>query len=253
MNRRITMDNCPNLRHLGGYQSRTGGKVKHNRLFRSGSLANLSDLDMERLESLDLSVVIDFRRESEIHHNPNRLPEPLMARQKQLCITPGSLIDAFGKQSADSMSQHMIQINKSLVLEHRAPYSTFLNELLDLSDGGILFHCTAGKDRTGFAAALILMALEVPREVIIEDYLLTAEYFVPEVQAPIFMEKIHEYSVTTNVLKESLIPMLSVKREYLQSAFDTIDANFGNESDYLSELFGFDREKQKSLQGKYLN
>ena len=259
MNRRITMDNCPNLRQLGGYQSSNGGTVKHNRLFRCGTLGNLSDRDIERLSALNLESIIDFRRPSEIEHSPNRLPNTLQDRQRQLNIEPGNLADAFSELSPDRVSQHMVNINKALVLEHQQTYSTFMHQLLELSDGGILFHCTAGKDRTGFAAALILMALDVPREIIYEDYLLTSKYFVPEEQAehflqdPHFQEKMSERGATQMVSKNILIPMLEVRREYLQSALDTIDQHFDSESDYLTRALNFGTDKQRQLQALFLD
>ncbi len=232
--------------------------MKPDCLFRSGALSELSDRDLERLSALNLDTIIDFRRKSEIHHSPNRLPDQLRERQQQLNIEPGSLIDAFSSLSPEHVNQHMIDINRALVLEHRQPYSTFLHRLLEVKEGALLFHCTAGKDRTGFAAALVLMALEVPREVIFEDYLLTGEYFVAEEQASRFLQNpqlkgsLGQFSNDEQVSKEILMPMLQVKREYLQSAFNTIDQNFDSESNYLTETFGFDRDKQRTLQDLYL-
>lgn len=248
MTRRILMDNCPNLRHLGGYQSLTGGKIKDLTLFRSGTLSELSDLDLQRLEDLNLSVIVDFRRQSEIANNPNRLPEKLRIRQRQLNICPGSLAEAFAHQSAEHMHSHMQEINQSLALEQQSAYSAFFEELLNLNGGGLLFHCTAGKDRTGFAAALIMMALEIPRETILEDYLLTAQYFVAEEQAKTFMPRMMEYQVT----EAELLPVLSTKPEYLLSAFSSIDTHFDNEQAYLETTFGLDRHKRQALQDKFL-
>jgi len=252
MTRRIPMDNCPNLRHLGGYQSRTGGKIKDHTLFRSGTLAELTDQDLQRLEALNLAVIVDFRRKSEIANNPNRLPEGLLNCQRQLNISPGSLVEAFAHQSAEHMYSHMQQINQSLALEQRSAYSAFFDELLNLNGGGLLFHCTAGKDRTGFAAALIMMALEIPRQTILEDYLLTGQYFVAEEQAKTFMSRLQDYSVDHQITEAELLPVLSTKREYLESAFATIDAHFDSEQAYLEATFGLDRHKQQALQDKFL-
>ena len=246
------MDQCPNLRQLGGYAARCGGRVKHNLLFRAGSLAFLTDADMARLAALQLGSVIDFRRESEIELNPNRLPASLLPVQKQLPIAPGDLLQALEQGCADYMHQHMVNINASMALEQRAVFSTFLNDLLHL-DGGLLFHCTAGKDRTGFAAALILMALDVPRETILQDYLLTAEYFIPEQQLPLFLEKVEDTPAAGKVTAESLLPLLSVRPAYLQAAFDAIDASFDSDSEYLTQVLDFDRNKQQQLQAKFLD
>jgi protein-tyrosine phosphatase len=246
------MDNCSNFRHLGGYQSRTGGKIKHNLLYRSGTLEFLSEGDIKRLESLKISLIIDFRRKDEINKSPSLIPTYLKMQQLNLSISSGNLIEVFGKKNANYTNMRMINLYRELALEHHEPYASFLNELLKPSAGGILFHCRAGKDRTGFAAALLMMALEVPRDIIIEDYLLTEKYFIPEIQAPIFLDTIPDSSGSYNLSKEILMSLLSAREEYIQAAFDAIDANFESEKDYLSTVFGFDEDKQKAIQNRYL-
>nr|WP_240946039.1 tyrosine-protein phosphatase [Pseudomaricurvus alkylphenolicus] len=251
------MDNCPNFRQLGGYQSRSGGTVKHNLLFRSGSLAELSDSDLQRLADLNLSIIIDFRRDSEVQQNPYRLPANLADKQKQLTVAPGSLAAAFEKGCATHAAQYMVDVNRTLALEHRDAFSDFLHEALNVENGGLLFHCNAGKDRTGIAAALILMALDIPREQIIGDYLLTGEYFVPEEQAPTVLQRLKDFDDDIDIEKgsamEALLPLMSVRREYIQSALDAVDTVYGNESNYLSEALNFDSKKQQALRVKYLD
>jgi protein-tyrosine phosphatase len=251
------MDNCPNFRQQGGYQSRSGGTIKHNLLFRSGSLAELSDSDLQRLADLNLSIIIDFRRDSEVQQNPYHLPANLADKQKQLTVAPGSLAAAFEKGCATHSAQYMIDVNRTLALDHKEVFSDFLHEVLNVEDGGLLFHCNAGKDRTGIAAALILMALDIPREQIIEDYLLTGEYFVPEEQAPMVLQRLKDFDNDIDIEKgstmEALLPLMSVRREYIQSALDAVDAVYGNESNYLSEALNFDSKKQQALRVKYLD
>tara|TARA_B110000902_G_scaffold266929_1_gene356948 strand:+ start:1186 stop:1932 length:747 start_codon:yes stop_codon:yes gene_type:complete len=247
------MDNCPNFRQLGGYQSRTGGKLKHNLLYRSGTLELLSEADVRRLEALKISTIIDFRQENEKNKASSLIPTHLKMRKLNLSISAGNLIEVFEKQDANYANIHMVNIYRELALEHKEPYAAFLNELLKPSVGGMLFHCRAGKDRTGFAAALLMMALEVPRDIIIKDYLLTEKYFIADIQTPIFLDMIPDSSGSNNISKEILMSLLSSREEYIQASFDTIDANFESEKDYLATFFGLDKKKQKALQARYLD
>ncbi len=119
--------------------------------------------------------------------------------------------------------------------------------LLSRDDTRMLVHCAAGKDRTGFAAALLLTVLGVPREVVLQDYLLSGEYFIAEEQLDYLRAK---YGM--NLEADLLLPVLRVAPEYLQAAFDAIDEEFASFEAYLEEALGVNAAQQEELRRRYL-
>ena len=176
----LSLDGGINFRDLGGYRSRDGRHVKWGKLFRCGHLANLSDEDLVTLRALGINRVHDFRREEEQHRMPSRHFFAHSSADYQISI--GSMsrfwdILLAGKLTALSSHELVVNSYRDCIEEVIPAYTRFMRGILDNDRGGSLFHCAAGKDRTGMAAALILGALDVPRETIVEDYLLTLEHF----------------------------------------------------------------------------
>src|SRR5439155_9175552 len=137
-------------------------------LYRSDALADLTDQDLAYLERLSLRRVVDFRSESEREREPDRLPAGPTVVWQPIAgpgLDPRALKDRLlaGEVSAEQAAAFLIEGNRAFVNEFRGVYARFLHDLADPANLPTLFHCTAGKDRTGFAAALVLLALDVPR------------------------------------------------------------------------------------------
>jgi protein-tyrosine phosphatase len=250
--RTLPLEGSPNFRDLGGYQTEDGRRVKWGYLYRSGQLSRLSDLDRALLADVALDVVCDFRRQEEQERDPSLLPQP-GPQLLSLSITPGSNASFFS-QAGDSdavdrqaMFDFMVDINRDFVLEQCDAYSRMFRALLAREDTRMLVHCAAGKDRTGFAAALLLLVLGVPRETVMQDYLLTAQYFIAEQQLQYLRDK---YEMDLEA--ENLMPVLQVFPEYLQAALDTIDEEFDSVEDYLEQALGVEPEQQELLRRRYL-
>ena len=129
----------------------------------------------------------------------------------------------------------MRAINRDFVLKHSDIYSQFLKQILTLkNETSLLFHCAAGKDRTGFGAALFLSCLNVDRKTIHHDYLLTAEYFVPAVELVNIQQRATHVDWNKYKIKR-LTPMLEVHPDYLDSAFAAIEEQWGNTETYIRE------------------
>ncbi|MCB1844773.1 MAG: tyrosine-protein phosphatase, partial [Halioglobus sp.] len=173
--RKLGMQGTPNFRDFGGYRTRDGRAVKWGFLYRSGQLSGLSDQDVSLLESLDIDLVCDFRRLEEQQGDPSRLPCARPPKVASLPIVPGSN-SRFFEEVADSagdpqaMFDFMLEINRDFAEAQSDTYGRMFREILALQDARFLVHCAAGKDRTGFAAAIVLLALGVERDVVMRDY-----------------------------------------------------------------------------------
>ena len=249
--RHLPFVGTPNFRDLGGYPTEDGRRVKWGYLFRSGHLSRLNDQDLELLGSLQLDVICDFRRQDEQTRDPSRLPTA-GPRWISLSISPGSnesVFAEFGRHVVDrqAMFDFMVSINRNLALRHAEAYSAMLRQLTGEQPARMLFHCAAGKDRTGFAAAIILSALGVPRAQVMEDYLLTNRYFLPSREVKRLSRK---YSL--EFPDEIVLPAVEVHPEYIQAAFDAIDEHYDSVPHYLEQVLGLDRSGLERLRSHYL-
>ncbi len=256
--RRLGMQGTPNFRDYGGYRGAGGRRVKWGYLFRSGQLARLSETDIALLASLDLELVCDFRQESEQESYPSRLPEAGLPRVLSVPVIPGNSSSFFANAEAhrealesyrrEDMFDFMREINRDFAEGQRENFARVFREVLELDAGRFLVHCSAGKDRTGFAAALMLLALGVPREVVMQDYLLTAEYFDPEVELRRMQRKYRLEHLDADVV----LPILEVHEDYLAAALASIDENFGSVERYLEEGLGLGPAGVEELRRRYL-
>ncbi len=250
--RYIALDGTPNFRDYGGYQCADGRRIKWRRLFRSGQLSSLTARDLTAFESLDIQLVFDFRREQECDKDPSRFPESALPKVVGLPITPGSsggFLEqlASGELSGEEMANFMCAINRELALEHAQCFKDMFSHLLDQNQGASLVHCAAGKDRTGFAVAMMLAALGVSRETIFADYMLTARYFNIDAEIERIGKK-YQWKGSLDAIR----PMLEVREDYLHSAFVAIDEEFSSLDEYLAEVLGLGSIEREQLQDRYL-
>lgn len=250
--RRLVLQGTPNFRDFGGYSTADGRRVRRGLLFRSGQLAQLTDADLAALEELQLDIVCDFRREDEQRLAPNRLPSSRPPRTVSLPITPGSNDAVFASGALDlggrqAMFDFMVAINQDFAENQGAAFGAMFRELLQQPDARSLVHCAAGKDRTGFAAAIIQLALGVSREDVMADYLLTRRYFLPADE----IDRLRRKYGLEGVADEAILPMLEVHPEYLSRALQSID-DYGDFDSYLSGVLGVDRADRDELRRRYL-
>ena len=251
--RRLGMDGAPNFRDFGGYRTSAGRQVKWGFLFRSGHLSTLSQQDVDLLASLDLDLVFDFRRLEEQEADASRLPRQSTPRVVSLPIIPGSnsrFFERAGEQSnqPDAMFNFMLEINRDFAGPQAVTYSRMFREILAAPDARFLVHCAAGKDRTGFAAAIILLALGVSRDLVMRDYLLTARYYLPERE----LDRLRRKYQLEHMVAESILPMLEVHEDYLANALHHIDENYRSVEDYLEQALGVGPAELAELRARYL-
>ncbi len=251
--RRLAMRGTPNFRDFGGYRGSDGRRVKWGYLYRSGQLADLSAEDVALLGSLQLNLIFDFRREEEQQSEPSRLPVENPPRITSLPIVPGSNSRFFEEAEGhvgdrQAMFDFMLEINRDFAHAQTATYSRMFREILERDDARFLVHCAAGKDRTGFAVAMVLLALGVPRDVIMADYLLTQRFYDPHEQVARLQRK---YQME-HLQAEAVLPMLEVHPDYLAEALASIDRNYPSVDDYLREALGVGPREREELRRRYL-
>ncbi len=251
----INLEGTPNFRDLGGRTNDDGYTLKRGKLFRSGFLTNLSNADWQVLGGHKLVKICDFRREDEVNRMPTQAPDG--TRIIRLPVGDGSHHTMINESlqrkelTAEKVGQFMVKVNQDFVFEHADAYARLFDEVLSLDeDESLLFHCTAGKDRTGFAAALLLMALDFSRTDIFSDYMLSGYFFRPEVE----MERLLALLPTDNPLEHDpriMLPIMEVRTEYLQAALQKIEQGPGD-SDYLRNFIKLSDEKRERLRSKFL-
>jgi len=251
--RLIRLRGAHNFRDFGGYATTDGQHVRWGNLFRSDQLNRLDESDQTLLDQLGIRLVCDFRHDAERKSAPNRLTPNPQLRVEHLSIVPGSAVNIFtqidttgGNSHSEQMVQLMVEINRDLALRQRPIYKQMF-ELLAEQDGPLLIHCAAGKDRTGFGAALILFALGVSEETLLHDYLLTGRYLPIETELNRVRKK-YQLGLADEVLR----PMLEVRREYLHGALDAAKSEFGSLNGYLYEGLNVDAQMQKHLRSRLL-
>lgn len=241
--RHLALDGASNFRDLGGYETEDGRRVRWRRIFRSNHLGGLSESDIARLKRIGLKKVIDFRSQGEIDKTaPCRVRD---ADLHVLSIEPGirprlhDRLAAGESITARDAAAIICDIYRRYLHSYAGHFRTLFDHLHD-EGTPLVFHCAAGKDRTGIAAALILAALGVPRSVILDDYLLTGVHWKvdPEHKSDLPAE-------VANVL-------VSVDESFLHAAFNAIDDDFGGIENYLQEHLGIDRARHERLRALYL-
>ncbi|MCY1277731.1 Tyrosine-protein phosphatase [compost metagenome] len=233
------LTSAANFRDLGGYQAQCGRKVRHGLLYRSEALCELSDTDLETLRSLDIRLLCDVRSDGERLQAPNRWPvdapvatlnlnisADLRASHATICKLLAGTPDAWHAEQAMLATYRMFP--QAFVQSLPMLFEHMLGGKLPL-----LFHCAAGKDRTGFIAALILSALGVPRETIYFDYMLTTERWHgvrSEASTRRYLTPICDGEPSDEVIRT----LCGVHPAYLDAAFEVIDELFGSRHRYLA-------------------
>jgi protein-tyrosine phosphatase len=250
--RGLGLPGAVNFRDFGGYATACGRRVRWGELYRSGHLAQLTPAAVEQFEDLAIDLVCDFRREDEQTREPSRLPAG--TRRVSIATTPGSqksaLHGASGSiRSRQAMIGAMRDINREFVRSQSDRYAALFEQLLAPGTRRVLVHCAAGKDRTGFAAALILFALGVPRETVIRDYLLTRHYFDPAGE----LARVRDKYQLHHLGDHDLLPMLEVDQSYLEAALAVIEEEYGTVDTYLERALGVGGAARRELAARYLS
>ena len=235
--RHVALDGAVNVRDVGGYQSSFGLQVARGRLFRGDSLSKLSGLDVERLDRLGLRTVIDFRSPGEVLlTGADRLP--FGVEFVSLPVGGGDLAAVYELiASGDHERQRrelgdgraaslMVEINRGFVSDtrQREAFGAALRVACSAGRMPLLYHCSGGKDRTGWMTAIVLTVLGVPREVVLRDYLASNDFHRAG------YAKLRLDLVKTGIVAdpELLRPILEQSATYLGAAFGEAERGYGS-------------------------
>ncbi len=243
--RRTPLEGATNFRDLGGYPTRDGRTVKWGLLFRSNGLFALTDADLDYLAGRKFRLVCDFRSVEEQRTAPSRLPADNPPEVLSLGVRPEAgdrlrvLAMSGGTQLGDIVAAYEA-VYRAYARDHHDQFGAFLARLADAESYPAVFHCMEGKDRTGFAAAMILAALGVPDEVIFDDYLLTTTHWKLNARFPGTMDA------------EAQAAFGAARREYLEAAFDELHRSHGSLDAYVREALGVSGAARKNLRAHLL-
>ena len=249
-----------NLRDAGGYPTRADAIVARGLVYRSNTFNPLSPEDIEKLERLGLKSNYDLRTNTEVKAKPDQMPPGVRyhqldvladaksnaaARIEALLHNPRKANAELGGGKIEALFKRGYREFVSLPSARSAYRSLFL-ALADRSQLPAVFHCTTGKDRTGWAAAALLSLLGVPRDEVIADFMRTNEYTLSQ-----FRSKIDEFAAAggERAIAEAI---LGVKPEYLEASFDEMQKRYGTIERYFSEGLGIDSAGQLALRELYI-
>jgi protein-tyrosine phosphatase len=250
----------PNLRDLGGHVTRDGRRTRSGLLYRSEQLSGITDRDMPALANLDLKKIYDLRTAVERAAGPDRVPaaaqdvvEDILADEQQsaaanlfkLFEDPAKANAMLGGGRAAAMF-HKVYIDLVSLPSARNGYSEMFTEIVDPDNLPALFHCTTGKDRTGWAAASLLMLLGVSDEQVMADYLASNDYILPEYQA-----LINKYT-RAGIEKDILLSILGVRQEYLETSLKEMDDKYGSVEAYFTKGLDIGVAGQQALCERFL-
>jgi len=231
MERRLVLEGISNFRDLGGYQTTSGASVRWRTIFRSDTLSLLSDQDMETVCDLGVTAAFDLRYGEERTLEPSRflghrqvevLEMGLDKRPDQTTLDSFHDVDDMAGLARDWMMHGY----RKYPFLYADAYRTMIERLI--AGDRVVVHCTAGKDRAGTAAAMMLTILGVPRDTVFEDYLLTNQYWD------------RAGRVRPDMDAETINNIFQAREEYLQAAFAAIDEQCGNIDTYLTEVLKLD-------------
>ncbi|WP_251545909.1 tyrosine-protein phosphatase [Limosilactobacillus caecicola] len=246
--RLVQLDGAMNFRDLGGYRTQEGKTVKWQHIYRADSLSNLSRKDLQRLENLHITVDCDLRSDYEQGMAPDVVPATT------------KVIDCHVYPDEDDVDRQVrtpqpLQENNylGLVYQHvilnehsERMFQRVLAELLVLpEDQALVYHCSAGKDRTGMMSALILSLIGVDDDTIIRDYLLTNELydFASGRQLP------SDTEVGAMVAKMNLT---KGDGPVMRAFLDTIQDSWGSTEEFAKQQLGFTDRTIAEFKAKYL-
>jgi len=240
MNRKRTLpiSGGHNLRDMGGYETKDGRRLKWRTLFRSGVMAGLDQADADAFRELGIVAICDLRTPVERRRRPTEWHEgtEIYYHARDYDLSAGNLEAMLARENVppDAIEEIILQVYRELPFEQAEGYRE-LFRLLAAGRVPLLFNCTAGKDRTGVAAALVLLALDVPRETIEDDYALT-EAVIHELEVILLGDP--RYTRLARIPRAHYLPLLQANPAYLGVAFDAIERRYGSVGAYFETVLG---------------
>lgn len=242
--RRLSLQGAVNVRDLGGYPAADGRRVRWGQLYRGDQLAELSNTDVSTLQTAGIRTVCDLRGASERQHKPNRSLGPDVRVHDIGFIPEGG--DALlagvgaGDIGAGEIRERVIDIYRGFVVDQAETFGRLLTLLAD-AHTPLLYHCTSGRDRTGWASAVILLALGASRDTVAADYALSNDY-----------RRDLSFQLSSPVAAPVMTALTQAHPDYLRAAFACVDDGWGTDAAYLRDALGCGAAQQQHLRARFL-
>ncbi len=234
----LALEGTLNTRDLGGLPARGGRTTLPGRVLRSDGPASLTDADLALLATLPLTTVVDLRGQRECEREPSRfLSDPNVEVHN---VEVWSHIDAAGHKPTDRFDITAFYL---AALDHAGPAFAKATELIATSPGTSLFHCSAGKDRTGLLAALLLESVGVDRETVLEDFALTEDRIGP------LRLRLLDQAEKDGVPRSDFVRLLGATPDLMEPALAHLDSKHGGAVPYLQRA-GVSDETLATLEAK---
>jgi protein-tyrosine phosphatase len=240
----VSLAGANNLRDLGGYRADDGRTVRWRVLYRSAHLAGLTEIGAAEFLALGLRTICDLRHQAErtAHRTPEVCTHACHLEVLNLRPRHEALIQELIRSSraeGPAAGELMRSTYRTFPLEHAGVYARLLERVADPSGLPLLFHCTAGKDRTGFGAALVLRALGVPMATVVGDYLLTNVHW-------------RASGVLNDAPVEIRVAFGGAHANYLAASFEAIVEHYGSLDRYLERALAFGKRRVAALRDALL-
>lgn len=247
--KRLPIKGGYNFRDMGGMKNKENKFVRWGRLFRTDEMNKLTDEDLTYVASTGLFTVVDFRTSSEKEGGLGGMippaPDKLAVSIKNtydLPISAGNIFsdEAMNKIRQGATSDELAEVMKNSYIElvskdeYVASLKTFFSYIQDESKLPLSFHCSAGKDRVGVVSMLIYSALDIDKETIMKDYMLSKQYIAGKYDRYV-------------MVYPSIGPLVTVDEAYLEAAYTTIEQKYGSMNKFLTEVLNIDINKMKKL------
>jgi len=246
----IALHGQANFRDLGGYDAADGRHVKSGAIYRSGELSHLDASDYRRIADLGIRAVFDLRTDDERRAEPTRWGagpvETFVAAKNGAIFSSDALLD-HGRPSAAKAREAMLALYREMPDEYAPELKALFAELLTRQTP-VLVHCTAGKDRTGLAAALILTALGTPRDEVLQDYALSNRF----VTAAIIGRTETGRAMLDRLPPDVVSALLAADPDYLEASFAAIDQEYGSTDNYFKTKLSLGPEQIAELRANLL-
>lgn len=244
-----------NFRSVGPIKNSEGRTLKDRVFYRSGHLNKLKKGSFDEFQKLGIKEIIDLRNEKEMTQKPDQLPDQVIYKKYSAFEDQGDQLNQArklvlkGKVNATDADKRMLDFYREYVTENPETIKKIITEILE-SKQPILYHCTAGKDRTGIVTALILTILKFDKETIYNDYLLSNNF-----REKLVMKRLHLASTLHFLYPKMDVQVLEklswVERSYLDAAFTEIDKKYGSSDLYIQEVLGIDESKREEYIRKF--
>ena len=260
LGRALDISTVPNLRDVGGYKTRDGATLARGLAYRSDTFNPMSSEQLKKLERAGLKNDYDLRTTSEVKVKPDQMPPGVQyhllnvmadarsaapAELEALMHQPKKANVVLGGGKIETLFEESYREFISLP-SARSSYRTLFMSLADQQKLPAVFHCTTGKDRTGWAAAALLTLLGVPKDTVMADYMRSNEYTLPQ-----FQHAINGF-VAAGGDRDIPVAVFGVKPEYLEASFDEMQKRYGTIEKYFAEGLGIDAAGQKALRDLFL-